>query len=60
MKISTEEFWLPVVGYKGYYEVSNFGNIRSVYRVVPHPTKRFFKNKTNGNRKQQKANRVSE
>jgi hypothetical protein len=24
------ETWLPVVGHEGYYEVSNFGNIRAV------------------------------
>ena len=24
------EKWLPVIGYDGYYEVSNFGNVRSV------------------------------
>lgn len=24
------ENWLPVVGYEGYYEVSDFGNVRSV------------------------------
>lgn len=33
------ELWLPVVGYEGFYEVSNIGRIRSVDRVVPHPHK---------------------
>lgn len=28
----TEE-WMPVMGYEGYYEVSNFGNIRSLDRT---------------------------
>ena len=30
------ELWLPVVGYEGFYEVSNQGRVRSVDRVVPH------------------------
>jgi len=30
----TIEEWRPVVGYEGYYDVSNQGNIRSVKRVV--------------------------
>lgn len=34
-----EEIWKSVVGYEGYYEVSNYGNVRSIGRVVPH--KRF-------------------
>lgn len=29
-----DEIWKPVVGYEGYYEVSNYGNVRSVSRVV--------------------------
>lgn len=28
------EIWKDVVGYEGYYQVSNFGNIRSVDRVI--------------------------
>lgn len=28
------EFWKDVVGYEGYYQVSNLGNIRSVDRVI--------------------------
>lgn len=31
-----EEIWKPVVGYEGTYEVSNFGNVRSLDREVPH------------------------
>lgn len=27
------EEWKPIAGYEGYYEVSNFGNIRSVDRI---------------------------
>ena len=30
----TKEQWLAVVGYEGYYEVSNFGRVRSVRRLV--------------------------
>jgi hypothetical protein len=30
----TEENWKPVVGYEGYYEVSDLGNIRSVRRTL--------------------------
>lgn len=33
-----EERWLPVVGFEGFYEVSNQGRVRSLPRVVPHPT----------------------
>lgn len=29
-----KEIWKPVVGYEGYYEVSSFGNIRSIDREV--------------------------
>ena len=27
-----EEIWKDVVGYEGLYEVSNFGNVRSLFR----------------------------
>jgi hypothetical protein len=29
-----DERWLPVVGYEGYYEVSNQGNVRTVARTL--------------------------
>lgn len=29
----SNEFWKPVVGYEGYYEVSNLGQVRTVARV---------------------------
>ena len=29
-----QESWRQVVGYKGYYEISNLGNLRSVDRIV--------------------------
>ena len=31
------ERWRDVVGYSGYYEVSNLGRVRSLDRVVRHP-----------------------
>lgn len=37
---STDEEWRPVVGYEGYYEVSNWGNVRSVDRVITSGAKR--------------------
>ena len=33
-----EERWRDVVGYVGYYQVSDQGRVRSVDRVVPHGT----------------------
>ena len=30
----THEEWRPVVGYEGYYEVSNMGNVRSLDRIA--------------------------
>ena len=32
--MTEQEIWKPIVGYEGYYEVSNFGRIKSVSRVV--------------------------
>jgi hypothetical protein len=37
------ENWLPIQGYEGVYEVSNFGNIRSVKTTVPCLMKLNFK-----------------
>ena len=31
-----KEIWRPVVGYEGLYEVSNFGRVRSIDRIVPY------------------------
>ena len=31
-----QENWLPVVGYEGFYEVSNCGRVRSITREVPY------------------------
>jgi hypothetical protein len=30
------EVWLPIIGWEGFYEVSNLGNVRSVDRVVSY------------------------
>lgn len=30
----TVEEWKPVVGYEGFYEVSDWGNVRSVDRYI--------------------------
>lgn len=32
------ENWKPIPGYEGYYEVSDLGRVKSLARVVPHPT----------------------
>jgi hypothetical protein len=29
-----EEIWKDIIGYEGYYEVSNYGNIRSIDRII--------------------------
>ena len=34
MEINKEEIWKDVVGFEGYYEVSNKGRVRSVDRVI--------------------------
>lgn len=34
MSDATEEQWRPILGWEGYYEASNLGNLRSVERVV--------------------------
>src|SRR5574343_113707 len=34
--VMSKELWLPVVGYAGLYEVSNFGNVRSLGKLIPH------------------------
>lgn len=33
--METTERWLPVVGYEGFYEVSDHGRVRSLDRVIP-------------------------
>lgn len=34
MRDTSPEQWLPIVGYEGYYEVSDRGNVRSITRTV--------------------------
>lgn len=34
LRISNEEVWKPVVGYEGFYEVSNLGGVRSLDRTT--------------------------
>ena len=31
-----KEIWRPIKGYEGYYEVSSYGNVRSVNRIIAH------------------------
>ena len=38
----TDERWLPVVGWEGYYEVSNQGRVRSVQREIQFRDGRVF------------------
>ena len=37
-----EERWLPVVGYEGYYEVSDQGRVRSVERTITYKDGRVY------------------
>lgn len=32
--MENEEIWRPIVGFEGLYEISNFGNIKSIRRTV--------------------------
>ena len=36
----TEEVWKPVVGYEKYYEISNYGNCRSLSRKIEYKKKK--------------------
>lgn len=36
-----KEIWKPVVGYEGFYEVSNIGRVRSLDRISPSFHKKF-------------------
>lgn len=31
-----EEIWKPVIGYEGLYEVSNYGNVKSLFRTIKY------------------------
>jgi hypothetical protein len=43
MNQSSIEQWLPVVGYKGLYEVSDHGNVRSIDRIISYPSGRIMR-----------------
>lgn len=43
MKSQDSIEWKPIRGFEFYYEVSNFGQVRSLPRVVDHPTKGKFR-----------------
>ena len=32
-----KETWLPIKGYEGLYEISNFGNVKRLPKIVHHP-----------------------
>lgn len=40
VETAVAEEWRPVVGFEGSYKVSNLGRVRSVDRLVAHPTSR--------------------
>jgi NUMOD4 motif/HNH endonuclease len=42
-EISRAEMWLPVVGWEGFYEVSDNGRVRSVERTVRYSDGRVFR-----------------
>ena len=44
-KTMEKEIWRPIKGYEGWYEVSSYGNVRSVDRVVVYSNERkhFYK-----------------
>ena len=31
-----KEYWKPVVGYEGLYEVSNWGRVKSIDKIINH------------------------
>ena len=33
---SGNEIWADIVGYEGYYKISNFGNVKSCKRIIQH------------------------
>lgn len=43
-----EEVWKDVVGYEGYYQVSNLGRCRSLDRCINHPISKNGKKMLNG------------
>lgn len=46
-----KEIWRPVVGFEGYYEVSNYGSVRSIARTVEcynHRSKSYIQQRVQG------------
>ena len=41
-----KEIWKPVVGFEGVYEVSNFGKVRGVERLVKHSSGSYYTKKS--------------
>lgn len=41
-----EEVWRDIKGYEGYYQISNFGKVKSLKRIVKYKDGRTFKYKT--------------
>ena len=39
MELPFDEEWRDVIGWEGYYQVSNLGRVRGVARTISHPTK---------------------
>jgi hypothetical protein len=40
--MDNQEIWKDIIGYEGYYKVSNLGNIRSLDRLVNKPNKTSY------------------
>ncbi|HCX39616.1 MAG TPA: hypothetical protein DG851_01165, partial [Lactobacillus acetotolerans] len=38
---SEHEIWKPIKNYEGWYEISDYGRVRSLGRFVNHPNKGF-------------------
>lgn len=46
-----KEIWRPVVGFEGYYEVSNYGSVRSIARTIEcynHRSKSYIQQRVQG------------
>lgn len=52
-----QEIWKDVVGYEGYYQISNKGNLRSVTRIIDHGIQGKLR-KVNGKTKKLMQNRL--
>ena len=43
--MNNKEVWKDIIGYEGYYQISNFGNVRSVDRIVVHSNGKTYQYK---------------